>query len=270
MACGRRLGRMIASYVIRIPRCVSCLLMAILCCGGVLRAQDGDGGVSHDSRGNILLESIYVPELPNAPFSLVLSAEWTRPLMTGGTFTIVNTRPIRRDSAGRIYQERWLMVPKNTNVKPTLSVIQIEDPVVGVFYQCNPRQKFCELSDLGPRSVRSLDPSHMKSGKLRSGRGYLTHEDKGLDTVAGMPVHAYRDTTVINAGALGNDSPMTYIRDVRYSSELGFNLASLLQAPDVGEQRFAVTEITNTEPEAHFFKPPEGYRIVDKRQTPHE
>ena len=108
-------------------------------------------------------------------------------------------------------------------------------------------------------------PAMTTSGPLRGGRGYRTHEDKGLDTVAGLPVHAYRDTTVMNAGVLGNDSPMTYVRDVRYSPELGFNLTSVLQNPAVGEQRFRVTEITTSEPEPHFFQPPEGYRIIDKR-----
>ena len=244
---------------------VACVLTAVLLCGGAMHAQDEDGGVSHDSRGNILLESIYVPELPNAPFSLMLAAEWTRPLMTGGTFTIVNARPIRRDSQGRIYQERWLMVPKGTNIKSTISVIQLEDPVAGLFYECWPRQKFCELHDLGPRSVRSIDPSHLKSGKLKDGRGFRTHEDKGSDTVAGFPAHAYRDTTVVDAGTLGNDTAMTYVREVRYSPELGFNLASILQAPAVGEQRFAVTEMTTSEPEVRYFQPPEGFRIVDKR-----
>lgn len=246
---------------------VACVLIAGLLCRVVLHAQDEDGGMSHDSRGNEYLESIYVPELPNAPFSLLLSAEWTRPLLTGGTFTVYNSRPIKRDSQGRIYQERWLMAPKNTNIKSTMSTIQIEDPVARVFYQCFVRPKVCEVHSLGEPSLRSVDPSHLKSGKLANGRGYRTHEDKGLDTVAGVPVHAYRDTTVVNADALGNDKPMTYVRDVRYSPELGFNLTSVLQAPAIGEQRFAVTEITTSEPEARYFQPPEGYRIVDKRSS---
>ncbi len=86
------------------------------------------------------------------------------------------------------------------------------------------------------------------------------------DTVAGLPVHAYRDTIVMNAGTADNDSPVTYVRDVRYSPDLGFNLQSVLQSPTVGEQRFHVTEITTTEPEPRFFQPPEGYRVVDMRE----
>ena len=240
---------------------------AALLCGSALHAQeDGDGGVSHDRRGNILLESIYIPELLNAPFSLMLTAEWTRPMLGGGTFTIVNVRPIKRDSQGRIYQERWLMVPKGSRVKSTMSFIQIEDSPAGIYYECGNRTKVCELHSMGKPIMRSNDPSKATSGKLSNGAGFRTHEDKGLDTVAGVPVHAYRDTTLLNTGVLGNDSPMTYVRDVRFSPELGINLTSVLQSPSVGEQRFAVTEITTSEPEPHWFQPPEGYRIVDMRQ----
>ena len=240
------------------------LSIMLLCCA-TARAQD-DGGVSYDARGHELLESIYVPALPNAPFSLTLAAEWTRPLLTGGTFTIVNARPIKRDTAGRIYQERHLMEPKGSNVKSPLSWIQIEDPVAGVYFECNPHRKVCEEHSLPPQPVTSPAPAQTSSGPLRNGRGYRTHEDKGTDTVAGLPVHAYRDTIVINAGTQGNDSPITYVRDVRFSNELGFNLSSVLQSPTVGEQRFRVMEVTTSEPEPRFFQPPEGYRVVDVRE----
>ena len=71
-------------------------------------------------------------------------------------------------------------------------------------------------------------------------------------------MHAYRDTIVMNPGTMGNDKPMTYIRDLRYSQQLGFNLTSVLQTPAVGEQRFAVTEITTSEPEAASSNHPEA------------
>ena len=239
---------------------------AVLLCAGSVHAQD-DGGVGHDSRGNEVLESIYIPNLAHAPFSLTLNAEWTRPLMTGGSFVIVNQRPIKRDSEGRVYEERWLMVPKGTNIKSRMSWIQIADPVAGLYYECNPRQRVCEMHTFEALPVAKISPAQQTSGPLKNGRGYRTHEDKGADTVGGVPVHAYRDTTVLNANILGNDSPMTYVRDVRYSPELGINLTSILQAPAVGEQRFAVTEITTSEPEPHWFQPPEGYRIVDVRAS---
>ena len=245
---------------------------SLLCCAVALplvslAQTQRDGGIGVDGQGREVLESIHVPPIPHAPFSLMLATEWTRPLMQGGTFTVVNSRPIRRDGNGRIYEERWLLMPKDGNIRPQMSYIQIYDPATETFLECSVRAHVCELRDWPKTTTKGETPIKTEAGPLPDGRGYRTREDLGSDTVAGIPVHAYRDTTVMNPGTLGNDKPMTYVRDLRYSKELGFNLKSVLQTPSVGEQRFTVTEITTSEPEPRYFQPPEGYRIVDKRSA---
>jgi hypothetical protein len=110
----------------------------------VARPQSPDeGGVSFDGGGHEILESIFVPYIANAPFTMTLASEWVRPLPNGGTFTVVNSRPIKRDSVGRIYQERWLMAPKGTNIRSRMSWIQISDPVAKTLHQCNAFTKVC-------------------------------------------------------------------------------------------------------------------------------
>ena len=242
---------------------VCCACFVALCGAQTQR----DGGIGLDGQGREVLESIHVPPIPHAPFSLTLTAEWTRPTLQGGTFTVVNSRPIKRDSSGHIYEERWTLVPKGSNMRSQRTYIQVYDPTAETFLECSVRAHVCELRDWKKTSTSGETPIRTESGPLPDGRGFRTREDLGSDTVAGIPVHAYRDTTVMNPGTLGNDKPMTYVRDLRYSKELGFNLRSVLQTPSVGEQRFAVTEITTSEPEARFFQPPEDYRIVDKRNT---
>ena len=81
-----------------------------------------------------------------------------------------------------------------------------------------------------------------------------------------MPARSYRDTITLNAGVLGNDEPMATVREFSYSPELGFNLASSLDAPQVGQQIFTVTDLSTNEPDARFLHPPDGYRIVDRRK----
>ena len=240
------------------------LLIAALTLLPTLHAQEDGGATITDGGGRGVLESIYVPNLPNAPFSLTLHTEWIQTLPNGGTFTEVNTRPILRDTAGRIYMERWLLVPKGSNIPSQMTAIQIDDPVAGKFYTCFVRQKVCELQ----RSIASLahyDPARHISGPLKSGKGTFLHEDLGAGNIAGMPVHGYRDTTTLNAGVLGNDAPMATVREIQYSPDLGFNLASTLEAAQVGRQTFTVTDLTTTEPDPKFFQPPEGYKIIDKR-----
>ncbi len=230
-----------------------------------LRAQADGGVTSTDGGGTGVLESIYIPNLPNAPFSLALRTEWVHTLPNGGTFTEVNARPIMRDRAGRIYQERWLLVPKGSGIPSQMTTIQVDDPVAHIFYQCRVRQKVCELYT----SVAGLghyDPTRLKSGPLKDGKGTFLHEDLGEQSFAGLPVHGYRDTTTLDAGALGNDMPMASVREFRYSAELGFNLYSVLEAAQVGREIFTVEGLSTGDPDRKFFAPPEGYKLIDKRK----
>ena len=65
-----------------------------------------DGGVRE------VLESIVIPPIPNSPFEATLDTEWVRYAPDGATITFVNERHIARDRRGRIYEERWALVPK--------------------------------------------------------------------------------------------------------------------------------------------------------------
>lgn len=230
-----------------------------------------EGGVTFDGGGQEVLQSIFVPFMANAPFSLTLTAEWSRPIASGGTFTTVNSRPIKRDSEGRIYQERWLMTPKGASIQSRMSWIQIADPVAHTFYECDPRQKVCELRTLRDPVTARFDPARFKSGTLKNAKGEdqgtRTHEDLGEAYFVGMPVHEYRDTTTLNAGVMGNDLPMSTVRQYRFSPELGLNLSSILEAPQIGRQVFTVTEISTAEPDPSFFQPPQGYKVVDHRPS---
>ena len=244
--------------------CVVCTLGMMLPLA--LRAQQEDGGVSYVGRGQELLESIYVPNIAGAPFSLQLSTEWTRPVLSGGTITSVNSRPIKRDSQGRIYMERWLLVPKGSNIRSRMSWIQIDDPVAGIYYECNARTHVCETGPHEDAPPLKEPPSVTKSGPVWGGKAYRQHEDLGAESVSGVPVHAYRDTMTVQPGAMGNSQTITYHRDMKFSEALGFNLVSIVQSPSLGEQRFVAADVTTTEPEAKWFRPPEGWAVVEKRK----
>lgn len=233
--------------------------------GRMVQAQD-DSMPPTDGGGEEILQSVFVPFIPNAPFSLTLATEWMRPINNGGTFTVVNSRPIKRDGVGRLYMERWLLSPKGSGIPSKMSWIQIADPVTHTLCQCNAQKKVCELLNLLDRTDLRFQPSQIKSGPLPNGKGTSTHEDLGPQFFAGLPVHEYRDTTTVNPGVYGNDLPMSTVRQYRYSAELGMNLWSTLDTPRLGRQIFTVTEISTTEPDPSFFLPPQGYQVVDHRK----
>jgi hypothetical protein len=78
-----------------------------------LPAQDEPGaGHAPDADTFEIINNIMIPAVQHAPFSSVVTAEWTKTLEDGSTLTRQNHRMVMRDGAGRIYQERRTLVPK--------------------------------------------------------------------------------------------------------------------------------------------------------------
>lgn len=218
-----------------------------------------DGGTSGR------MESIFIPPKPNAPFSLTLATEWTRSLGSGGSFTVANERRIVRDSTGRIYQERWILVPKGGKLKSWMDIFQITDPVQHTWYNCQTKSKICELLPYSRLAETTYKPAIFPSGPLPDGSGFRQHEDLGAGSADGVDTHGYRETTTINAGVMGNDQPMVTVREFWFSPQLGIDLVSKVDTPDTGKQFFTVKNLTTSEPEPSFFAIPEGYSVVDHR-----
>ena len=188
-------------------------------------------------------------------------------LGNGGTYTVVNKRPIMRDTAGRIYQERWFLVPKNGKSESTMSTIQIADPIEHTLYNCMVGAKRCYLTTWGGSTKTVYRPEIGPSGPLPDGTGDRTSQDPGTSNLNGINTVGYREITTINTGVAGNDQPMVTSREFWYAPQLGINLVSKLDSPDTGKQEFLVTEISASEPEPQKFIIPEGYAIVDRREA---
>jgi len=223
-----------------------------------------DGGVDQ------VLQSIYIPALEDAPFDAIVHTEWIRPLTDGGTFTLVNQRQIARDSAGRIYEERWVLVPKGGSIESRMSVIQIGDPVAHTLYNCflliEPHR--CILQDFREPAIASYRTPTMRSGPVMNGEGTDIHEDLGMQNFSGVETVGTRDTTTINPGFFGNDRPYTKTREFWFAPSLGIDLRSEVTDPSFGKQIFTVTDVNSSEPDAKLFELPAGFEVVDRRKHP--
>src|SRR5579863_1798699 len=222
----------------------------------VVRRPDGAlGGAVRRPDGGAYgpMQSIFIPPKGDAPFSLTLASEWSRPMGNGGTFTLVNERHIVRDSKGRIYQERWILVPKGGKIKSEMNVFQITDPELHTWFNCEVRMKVCELLEYRLTTAGNYQPPIGPSGALPNGNGFRTHEDLGVGSTLGVDTHGYRETTTINEGVMGNDKPMVTMREFWYSQHLGINLLSIVDEPQSGKQVFTVKELTTSEPDPSYF-----------------
>lgn len=216
-----------------------------------------------------VLESIVIPPKAQAPFSLLLQTEWVRTLSDGGTITVVNERRIARDSQGRIYEERWFLVPKYGKDESRMTTIQIADPNRHTLYNCFmlDQKHQCVLSRYTASSNAIYKFQGPPTGTLPNNVGFVTHEDLGKELIAGLETTGTRDSTSYNPGVFGNDQVMTIKREFRYSAQLGFNLLSKLSDPRIGTQTFTATNLIPAEPDPSLFKLPEGFKVLDQRQT---
>jgi len=225
-------------------------------------AQGVDGGVSET------LQSIYIPPLLNAPFSAVVHTEWAKPLPGAGSYTLVNQRQVARDSQGRIYEERWLLVPKGGRYESVMNIIQVADPNAHTLYNCFllrlPHR--CTLQKFAERALTSYAPPVLPTGHLQGDNGFTLHESLGTRSIQGIETVGTRDTTTFNPGAFGNDRAFDVTREFWAATELGINLLSVLDDPRIGRQTFTLTDLNLTEPDPGLFELPAGYQIVDMRK----
>lgn len=231
-----------------------------------------DGGVTlapaKNGQAQPVLQSIYIPAIPGAPFSATLHTEWIRPIGLGRTITVVNRRLILRDKNGRLLEERCALTPKQNGEQSILSMLQFYDPDKHTGYDCfvmGPRKGTCELLNFYPADPHE-EASH--TGPLPDNRGELVHEDLGSRSIEGLEADGSRDTITWNPGALGSNSePVTVVREFWHSAVLGINLVSILDDPRIGRQTFALTGISLQDVDPKYFQLPDGYRIIDRRDA---
>jgi hypothetical protein len=226
------------------------------------RSPAADGGVRE------VLESIVVPPLSGAPFTATLDTEWVKYAADGVTITLANERHIARDGRGRIYEERWFLVPKNGNVKSEMNWIQLADPKLRTQYNCGTQRHICELRTYDPGDdlsaaapLKPLPPRAMSADNV-------SVEDLGTRNLVGIDTIGRRETITVEAGTIGNDQPFTTLKEYWHSQELGLNLLSIRSGPMVGKQTFTITELTAAEPDPQLFELPAGYKVTDLRKNP--
>jgi hypothetical protein len=128
------------------------------------------------------INNIDIPPLPNAPFTATVTAEWTRKLEDGGTLSTSNHRTVARDSSGRIFQERRFLVPGGDKNSSPISELDFSDPNLHELYICLPSIRTCRLHNyFAPAEFHLQQP-----GELPDGRGTLTREDLGKNTLEGV------------------------------------------------------------------------------------
>lgn len=87
-------------------------------------------------------------------------------------------------------------------------------------------------------------------------------EELGTRDFEGVSAEGTRRTTIIPAGAIGNDRQIEVVYERWYSKELGMVVYSKNTDPRFGEQTYQLKNIVRTEPDPSLFSIPSKYRRI--------
>jgi len=90
-------------------------------------------------------------------------------------------------------------------------------------------------------------------------------EPLGHQMIEGVNSEGTRNTTTLEAGAIGNDRPIEIVGERWYSPELQTLVMSRHSDPRTGEESFRLTNVSRTEPAAYLFLVPAGYKVEEPK-----
>jgi hypothetical protein len=237
------------------------LALAIPVCGA---AQDAGPIHAPDGQAPQLISPLYFPPKPNAPFTAVAKTLVVQTLPDGSTVTAQNERHVARDMDGRIFEERvtFVPVPDDGRRKMRVHAVDYFDPVSHSWYHCETAPKVCQLREYhdefveAPASPVGLQPDQ---------RTYLTRENLGTDTFAGLDVQRSRETLTLASETVGNTRTILRTVDYWYSPALGVNVQVKRHDPRDGDQTLWLTDVSLSAPDPDTFKVPADFSVVDHR-----
>ena len=243
-------------------------LVSVSLCGGLLvicaAGLAAQAAVEHapDFRAVERIAPLYFPPTPNAPFLAIAHTLWVRTLPDGSTVTTENARVVARDVEGRVFQERrtFTPVPNPENKQSIAYATEYYDPVARTIDRCVPAAKLCYVF---PFSMPAQ--SELPAGLQPDGTTYLTRENLGPDTFAGLDVQRSRETFTYYRASIGNTNTILRSVDYWYSLALGVNVQVKRHDPRDGDQTLWLSDLTLTAADPKYFTIPADYRIVDHR-----
>jgi hypothetical protein len=218
-----------------------------------------------DFRAPERIAPLYFPPKTRAPFIAIAKTLWVRILPDESTVTTQNERVVARDMDGRIFQERrsFIPVPNDGKQQSEIRIVNYSDPVEHKLYDCNIREKVCDLFSYHDPMMAS----EMPAGVQPDGKTYLTRESLGTDTFEGMEVQHSRETYTFYSQTIGNTKTILRTVEYWYSPELGVNVQVKRHDPRDGDQTLWLSNVSLSVPPPETFQVPTEYRIIDHRNA---
>ncbi len=261
--------------------------------GGILLAQDHPADVifTAPTFEYVAGELVGGSPVKGAPYSAQAVTETTHTLADGNRIARSSSAMLYRDSLGRERREQSMasIGPWSAQGEPMQTVF-ISDPVAGVSYEFNPKNRTARKMPSPPAlpaglkgAVRGAAGIAMVQGEFNiaipapatgaartmiysSTSGNLAApkiEQLGTTTIDGIQAQGTRTKVTIPAGQIGNDRPIDIVSERWFSPELNVTVLSKQSDPRSGETVYRLTQINRSEPLHSLFEVPADYMISE-------
>ncbi len=212
-----------------------------------------------------------LPTRTGAPYSGREVSKTVRTLpdgtqLTGGSLMSTTTY---RDSMGRLRTERPAFPARSrTRPLPSFAMVEIQDPVAGFRYFLDSVNRVSYRVPLQSQVVTPPPPGAKRATTVSSARTQsdgtaYKSESLGTQVISGVVVEGIRTTTTHPAGSfMGNDRPVTTVRESWSSPQLGLTLLSKSTDPN-GESTTTWEDFSTSEPDPALFMIPSNYQEVE-------
>jgi hypothetical protein len=200
-----------------------------------------------------------------APFSAAATAETKQTLSDGTTISRTMQTNLFRDAQGRVRREVTMPAvgPLAASGTPR-TFIMIQDPVAGASYMLDPSTKVAHKMPQHAHGRPGGDsPDAAQQWKHPGDNANVIKESLGTQTINGVSAQGTRYTRTIPTGQVGNDKPLTIVKEEWYSPDLQIVVQSKHSDPFTGTATYTVTNIQRTAPNATLFSVPSGYTVSD-------
>jgi hypothetical protein len=194
-----------------------------------------------------------------APFSASFSTQQTQTLADGNKIERNTTGTVARDSAGRTRRDMTLPAigPWAAAGKTPPQVSFIKDPVAGTDYVLVANTKTARKI-----AAHNHGANAAMAAKVQKN---VTTESLGTQTINGVSAQGTRTTRTIPAGEMGNEKPISIVKESWYSPDLQITVMTKRTDPRMGETVFQMTNIQKQEPAATLFQVPSDYTVKQGR-----
>jgi hypothetical protein len=244
-------------------RLLTCLTACAFLSVASLTQNSAAQSLGPEANTRVTINGIRILPAIGKPFSGSDSIDWTHTLEDGTVIAMHQDAKLARDGQGRIYRENVTRFPANSGQKSVVREIIIMDPVAQTRTACVVAAHECTVG--GYRAPASIP--RPPEGSFKTGKGNISRESLGNDTIDGLEVVGTRETLTVDTGVEGNSQPLSSVEESWYSPDLEVNLSVTRKDPRQGTVVIHVLDLSRSEPDPSLFQVPANFTVQDHRQS---